>query len=65
MPGRIVSVLAQAGSKVEKGTPLIVMEAMKMEHTVLAPNAGNVQEVLFSVGDSVTEGAQLVRLSDG
>ncbi len=65
MPGRIVSVLAPAGSRVEKGTPLIVMEAMKMEHTILAPNAGNVQEVLFSVGDSVTEGAQLVRLSDG
>jgi len=42
-----------------------VMEAMKMEHTILAPNAGNVQEVLFSVGDTVTEGAQLVRLSDG
>jgi 3-methylcrotonyl-CoA carboxylase alpha subunit len=61
MPGRIVAVLAQQGSTVSKGTPLIVMEAMKMEHTIAAPADGQLQEVLFSVGDQVTEGAQLVR----
>jgi 3-methylcrotonyl-CoA carboxylase alpha subunit len=63
MPGRIVAVLAQQGSKVAKGTPLIVMEAMKMEHTIAAPADGELQEVLFTVGDQVTEGAQLVRFA--
>jgi 3-methylcrotonyl-CoA carboxylase alpha subunit len=63
MPGRIVAVLAQQGSKVAKGTPLIVMEAMKMEHTIAAPADGELQEVLFTAGDQVTEGAQLVRFT--
>ena len=64
MPGRIVAVLTQAGSQVQKGTPLMVMEAMKMEHTILAPGAGKVQAVLFSVGELVTEGAQLIEFSE-
>jgi 3-methylcrotonyl-CoA carboxylase alpha subunit len=63
MPGRIVAVLAGNGSKVAKGAPLIVMEAMKMEHTIAAPADGQLQEVLFAVGDQVTEGAQLVRFT--
>jgi 3-methylcrotonyl-CoA carboxylase alpha subunit len=47
---------------VEKGAPLIVMEAMKMEHTIGAPAAGRVSEVLYAVGDQVTDGAQLLVL---
>ncbi|KPF69834.1 3-methylcrotonyl-CoA carboxylase [beta proteobacterium AAP99] len=63
MPGKIVAVLAQPGAAVEKGAPLVVMEAMKMEHTITAPAAGVLEEVLFAVGDQVTEGAQLVRFA--
>ena len=60
MPGKIVAVLVAAGAKVDKGTPLLVMEAMKMEHTIEAPAAGVVAEILFAVGDQVSDGAQLL-----
>jgi 3-methylcrotonyl-CoA carboxylase alpha subunit len=63
MPGRIVAVLAANGAKVSKGTPLIVMEAMKMEHTIAAPADGQLEEVLYAVGDQVSEGVQLVRFA--
>ncbi len=63
MPGRIVAVLTKPGALVEKGSALIVMEAMKMEHTIVAPVAGHVAEILFGVGEQVSEGAQLVRLA--
>jgi 3-methylcrotonyl-CoA carboxylase alpha subunit len=62
MPGKVIAVLVEPGTVVEKGTPLIVMEAMKMEHTIGAPAAGTVSEVLFAVGDQVTDGAQLLVL---
>ncbi len=62
MPGKVIAVLVEPGTVVEKGTPLIVMEAMKMEHTIGAPSAGKVTEVLFGVGDQVTDGAQLLVL---
>jgi 3-methylcrotonyl-CoA carboxylase alpha subunit len=60
MPGKVIAVLVEAGASVEKGTPLLVMEAMKMEHTIVAPAAGKVGEILFGVGDQVTDGAQLL-----
>jgi 3-methylcrotonyl-CoA carboxylase alpha subunit len=60
MPGKIVAVLAQKGAPVEKGAPLLIMEAMKMEHTIAAPTAGTVEELLYAVGDQVAEGAQLL-----
>ena len=50
-----------AGARVERGATLLVMEAMKMEHTIVAPADGVVADVLFSVGDQVDEGAELVR----
>jgi 3-methylcrotonyl-CoA carboxylase alpha subunit len=64
MPGKVVAVFAHKGQQVEKGAPLIVIEAMKMEHTIVAPIAGVVEEVLFGVGDQVTDGAQLLRFVD-
>ncbi|CAB3767707.1 3-methylcrotonyl-CoA carboxylase [Burkholderia sp. MSh2] len=64
MPGKVIAVLVEPGQKVEAGTPLIVMEAMKMEHTIGAPNAGVVAEVLYGVGDQVADGAQLLMMSD-
>ncbi|MGF6571224.1 3-methylcrotonyl-CoA carboxylase alpha subunit [Paraburkholderia sp. GAS333] len=62
MPGKVIAVLVEPGAVVEKGTPLIVMEAMKMEHTIGAPTAGTVSEVLYAVGDQVSDGAQLLVL---
>ena len=60
MPGKIVSLLVAAGIVVDKGTPLLIMEAMKMEHTISAPSKGSVAELLYAVGDQVAEGAQLL-----
>jgi len=62
MPGKLVSFLAQPGDKVAKGQALAVMEAMKMEHTINAPRDGVVAELLFAVGDQVTDGAELLRM---
>jgi 3-methylcrotonyl-CoA carboxylase alpha subunit len=60
MPGKIVAVLVDNGKAVEKGAPLLIMEAMKMEHTIAAPAGGTVEEVLYAVGDQVAEGVQLL-----
>jgi len=62
MPGKIVKVNVKAGDKVEKGTPLIIMEAMKMEHTIRAPTAGVVENVFYVVGDLVEEKKVLASL---
>ena len=60
MPGKIVDLPAAVGSEVEKGAPLVVMEAMKMEHTLVAPTKGRVVAYLCSVGEQVKDGAELV-----
>ena len=60
MPGKVVAVLAQSGKTVAKGEPLVIMEAMKMEHTIAAPSDGLVEEVLYQVGDQVADGAPLL-----
>ncbi len=62
MPGKVVSIAVKAGDKVSKGQSLAVMEAMKMEHTIAAPQDGVVGEVLYAPGDQVAEGAELLRL---
>ncbi|OAA18911.1 acetyl-CoA/propionyl-CoA carboxylase, biotin carboxylase, biotin carboxyl carrier protein [Frankia sp. EI5c] len=59
MPGIVVDVRATAGDAVEPGAPLVVVEAMKMEHTVVATVAGQVKDVLVRVGDSVALDALL------
>ncbi len=63
MPGKVVSFLAKAGDKVQRGQALAVMEAMKMEHTISAPHDGVVEELLYGVGDQVAEGGELLRLA--
>ena len=60
MPGKIVAVLVGGGQAVKKGDPLLIMEAMKMEHTIHAPAQGTVAELLYAVGDQVAEGVQLL-----
>jgi len=64
MPGRVVQLLVAAGDSVKQGQPLIVIEAMKMEHTIAAPRDGAVETVRYAVGDLVEEGAELIALSD-
>jgi 3-methylcrotonyl-CoA carboxylase alpha subunit len=62
MPGKILKVMVKAGDKVEAGQGLLVMEAMKMEHTIKAAYSGTVNEVLYSEGDLVDGGVDLVTL---
>jgi 3-methylcrotonyl-CoA carboxylase alpha subunit len=58
-----MSFAVKAGDKVTKGQALAVMEAMKMEHTIVAPSDGTVAELMFVPGDQVTEGAELLTLA--
>ena len=60
LPGAVIAVLAEVGAIVEKGAPLVIVEAMKMEHTVCAPRAGRIETVRVSAGDAVSAGAELV-----
>lgn len=60
MPGRIIALLATEGERVEKGTPVLILEAMKMEHKLSAPSAGLVKAFRCAIDDQVGEGADLV-----
>jgi len=60
MPGKIIAVNVKAGAAVARGTALLVMEAMKMEHTIAAPDDGTVTAVHFKVGEQVDEGTELI-----
>ncbi|MBI1920024.1 MAG: acetyl/propionyl/methylcrotonyl-CoA carboxylase subunit alpha [Geobacter sp.] len=63
MPGKVVAVMVEPGEKVEKGRPLMVLEAMKMEHTITAPREGLVARLNFAVGSLVSEGAELLAMA--
>ncbi len=65
MSGTVVAVFVKAGDRVERGAPLVVLEAMKMEHTIAAPANGRIVAVNFAVGDRVAEGADLVDVDEG
>jgi 3-methylcrotonyl-CoA carboxylase alpha subunit len=62
MPGRVVQLLVKAGDAVRQGQPMLVVEAMKMEHTIAAPRDGTVAAVHYAPGDLVEEGAALLAL---
>ena len=62
MPGNVIRVLVSAGEKVS-GQQLLVMEAMKMEHTILAPADGVVGKVSFNQGDLVQNGSELIEFT--
>ncbi|HEX7037371.1 MAG TPA: biotin carboxylase N-terminal domain-containing protein [Pseudomonadales bacterium] len=64
MPGQVIALSVQAGDEVSAGQVLLVIEAMKMEHTVVAPRAGKVAAVACRVGDRVEEGVELVTLEE-
>lgn len=63
MNGTMVSVLVKTGEHVSKDQPLLIMEAMKMEHTIKAPNDGTINEIFFEAGDMVDGGAELLAFS--
>ena len=65
MSGTVVSILVKPGDAVAKGAPLLILEAMKMEHTIAAPAAGTVSAVNYRIGDQVQEGADLIDLDEG
>jgi 3-methylcrotonyl-CoA carboxylase alpha subunit len=65
MPGRVIAVEVRQGDKVAKGQKLLTLEAMKMEHSMLAPFDGVVAELEAAVGAQVTEGTLLVRVEKG
>jgi 3-methylcrotonyl-CoA carboxylase alpha subunit len=60
MPGKIIAFMVDAGSDVEEGTPLVILEAMKMEHTITAPKDGKVIALNFAVGAMVEDGVELI-----
>ena len=62
MPGKVVSFAVKVGEKVKAGQSLAVMEAMKMEHTIVAPQDGEVIELLYAPGDQIAEGAELLKI---
>lgn len=64
MSGKITAVMVEAGDTISKGDPLLVLEAMKMEHTIRSPLDGTVIQVLFKSGDLVDEGTELIELED-
>jgi 3-methylcrotonyl-CoA carboxylase alpha subunit len=63
MNGTIVAHLVEKGVLVKKGEPILVMEAMKMEHSIIAPHDGSVEEFFFNPGELVDGGATLLAFS--
>jgi 3-methylcrotonyl-CoA carboxylase alpha subunit len=62
MPGRIIAVEVAAGNTVAKGQKLVTLEAMKMEHSLVAPFDGTVAELSAAIGAQVYEGALLLKI---
>ncbi len=64
LPGKIIDLRVKPGDTVSKGQPLLVIEAMKMEHTLTAPADGKIKSVRYAVGEQVAEGADLVEFEE-
>ena len=62
MPATIIAILKNKGDTVKKGDKLIILEAMKMEHTLCAPFNGSVESVFYNVGQQVAAGEHLINL---
>ena len=61
MPGKIIKVMVKEGDKVEEGTPLLIMEAMKMENEMKASGEATIKKVMVAPGDNVETGASLIQ----
>jgi len=64
LPGAVIQVLIKDGEAVQKGQALMIIEAMKMEHTISAPHSGTVKRIYFAAGEQVAEGAQLLEFEE-
>ena len=64
MPGVVLEVLVSAGESVEAGQTLMILEAMKMEHRIVASRDGIVTTVHFNVGDRVEQGTNLLEVEE-
>ncbi|MEZ5273672.1 MAG: acetyl-CoA carboxylase biotin carboxyl carrier protein subunit [Ilumatobacteraceae bacterium] len=62
MPGKVVRLLVAAGDTVAAGQPMLTIEAMKMEHQIVAPHAGTVVEVFVAAGQQLDHGQPLVKV---
>lgn len=62
MPATVVAIMKPIGSRIKAGECLMVLEAMKMEHTILAPTDGILTDIFYEIGTQVNEGVQLVAL---
>ncbi|HEV8261991.1 MAG TPA: acetyl/propionyl/methylcrotonyl-CoA carboxylase subunit alpha [Burkholderiales bacterium] len=64
LPGAVIQVLIKDGEAVQKGQALMIIEAMKMEHTIAAPQSGTVKRIYFAAGEQVAEGVQLLEFEE-
>jgi 3-methylcrotonyl-CoA carboxylase alpha subunit len=64
MPGAVVSLLVEEGQAVSVGDPLLVLSAMKMEHTLRAPRAGTIARIYCHPGEQVIAATLLIELSE-
>ena len=64
MPGVVTRVLVGAGDAVQRGQPILALEAMKMEHVIRAPRDGRVRAIAAKVGDMVNGGVTLVEMDE-
>jgi acetyl/propionyl-CoA carboxylase alpha subunit len=63
MPGQILKVFVKNGQSVEEGDSLFIVEAMKMEHTLKAPSKGQVENLAFKAGDSVSSTDVILKIT--
>ena len=63
MPGKILGVKLQAGTAVKRGQVILILEAMKMENEIVAPQDGTIASINVAVGDMVEPGATLATLN--
>jgi len=64
MPGMVLKILVRPGDVVTKGAPLLILEAMKMEHQIVAPRDGTIATINCAEGELVQPGVELVTLND-
>lgn len=62
MPGKIFKVLKEVGSEVKKGEPILILEAMKMEHPIRSDKDGKVKKIAYKVGELVQGGVSLAEV---
>jgi len=63
MPGKVLKVFVTPGHQVKKGDPLMILEAMKMEHQIKSPIDGEVKKILFKEGERVSQDEELVEIA--